>query len=175
MSLFSNKKNDSSAANILSKYDLPFDLDYLSKVDIVDSSKDVNKGDIVFISSTKIDKCSEYVIESVNKEASYIFVPIDLGLNNQNVYLKEDIETILGEVASLRYPEYKEKNIFGVTGTNGKTTTCEFINILLGTNESEFIGTTKGDEISTVTQMPSLTTPTFLPLAKYIDLSLIHI
>ena len=169
MSQYSNKKIDSSAKSVLVRYDLPFDLDYLSKVNIVDSSKDVSKGDIVFISSKEKEKCSKYVTESVNKEASYIFVPINLGFNNEKVYLKNNLQTILGEITSLRYPDYKEKNIFGVTGTNGKTTTCQFINILLGTNESEFIGTTKGEEISTVTQMPILTTPTFLPLVKYID------
>ena len=33
------------------QFDLPFDLDYLNSVDIVDSSVDAKKDDIVFIST----------------------------------------------------------------------------------------------------------------------------
>ena len=62
-----------------------------------------------------------------------------------------------------------KKNLYGITGTNGKTTSCHFIQILLGEQNTEFIGTTKAEEIQQVTIMPSLTTPTFIPIAKYIE------
>jgi UDP-N-acetylmuramoyl-L-alanyl-D-glutamate--2,6-diaminopimelate ligase len=94
---------------------------------------------------------------------------IDLETKNHQVIKTDNIDDLMREMVLVRYPSYDKKNLYGITGTNGKTTSCHFIQILLGEQNTEFIGTTKAEEIQQVTIMPSLTTPTFIPIAKYIE------
>jgi len=149
--------------------DLPFNLDYLNSVDIVDSSVDVKKDDIVFISTKNEEQCRKFVEESIEKKAGFIFTPLNLSLDYKNVIKAEKFDTLLSTLSSIKYPEYTNKNTYGITGTNGKTTTCHFLKILLGNNKSEFVGTTTWEQMQSVTKMPSLTTPTFIPLIKYVS------
>ena len=151
------------------QFNLPFNLESLDLVDIVDSSIDVKENDIVFISTKNEEDCQKFVAEAIEKKAGYIFTYLNLKLSHENVYSAQDFDGLLSSLSTFKYPQYKEKNTFGVTGTNGKTTTCHFLNILLGESKSEFVGTTTGKAMESVTKMPSLTTPTFVPLIKYIS------
>jgi len=151
------------------QFDLPFDLDYLNSVDIVDSSVDAKKDDIVFISTNNEEQCRKFVEESIEKKAGFIFTSLNLSFDNSNVLNSEEFDNLLSTLSSIKYPQYKNKNTFGITGTNGKTTTCHFLSILLGENKSEFVGTTTWEQMQSVTKMPSLTTPTFIPLIKYLS------
>jgi len=155
----------------LKKYNLPFDNSFLEEVDLVDSSLDIKENDIVFIQSLNQEKSSSYIKESLTKKASYIITPsqIEVDKKNSRIIKTENMDDLIKEMVLVKYPSYTTKNMYGITGTNGKTTSCHFTKILLGEQSTEFIGTTNTEEMQQVTQMPSLTTPTFLPIAKYIE------
>ena len=91
--------------------DLPFNIDYLNSVDIVDSSVDVKKDDIVFISTKNEEQCRRFVEESINKKAGFIFTPINLSLDYKNVIKADKFDTLLSTLSSIKYPEYTNKNI----------------------------------------------------------------
>ena len=155
----------------LSQYNLPFDNSFLKSVDVVDSSLDIKENDIVFIQTENKKKSKEYVEESLRKKASYIITSsqMDIEIRNDQVIKVDNIDDLMREMVLVRYPSYNTKSLYGITGTNGKTTSCHFTKILLGEQSTDFIGTTMSGEIQTITKMPSLTTPTFLPITKYIE------
>jgi len=155
----------------LKKYNLPFDSSFLQTVDLVDSSLDVKENDIVFIQTLNQERSNDYIEESLSKKASYIITPsqIEVDKKNNHIIKTDKIDDLMKEMILVKYPSYTTKSIYGITGTNGKTTSCHFTKILLGEQSTEFIGTTKTEEMHQITKMPSLTTPTFLPITKYIE------
>lgn len=157
--------------SILDKYNLPFDTTFLESINLVDSSLDVEPNDIVFIKTDNQKKITEYINESINKRASYVITSSEVNRNeiNDQIINTEKIDNLMRDMVLVRYPSYNRKNLYGITGTNGKTTSCHFTKILIGDETTEFIGTTRSEEIEQVTQMPSLTTPTFIPISKYIE------
>ena len=77
------------------QFDLPFDLDYLNSVDIVDSSVDAKKDDIVFISTNNEEQCRRFVEESIEKKAGFIFTSLNLSFDNSNVLNSEEFDNLL--------------------------------------------------------------------------------
>lgn len=157
--------------SILDKYNLPFDITFLESINLVDSSLDIEPNDIVFIKTDNQKKIREYINESINKRASYVITSSEVNRDeiNDQIINTDKIDNLMRDMVSVRYPSYNRKNLYGITGTNGKTTSCHFTKILIGDETTEFIGTTRSEEIEQVTQMPSLTTPTFIPISKYIE------
>ena len=157
--------------SILDKYNLPFDTTFLESINLVDSSLDIEPNDIVFIKTDNQKKITEYINESINKRASYVITSSEVNRDeiNDQIINTDKIDNLMRDMVSVRYPSYNRKNLYGITGTNGKTTSCHFTKILIGDETTEFIGTTRSEEIEQVTQMPSLTTPTFIPISKYIE------
>ena len=157
--------------SILDKYNLPFDTTFLESINLVDSSVDIEPNDIVFIKTDNQKKITEYINESINKRASYVITSSEVNRDeiNDQIINTDKIDNLMRDMVSVRYPSYNRKNLYGITGTNGKTTSCHFTKILIGDETTEFIGTTRSEEIEQVTQMPSLTTPTFIPISKYIE------
>lgn len=184
---------NTSFSSLLSKYNVKHSLDTenfnesLFSGELVDSSIDVNRGDILLLDINNPDRLIKYVEDGLANKPSYIFIanyPETSSITIQNylynlekrtkaaptrVIRIDDYSNFVQELVSLKYPTYKTKNLFGITGTNGKTTSCYFTKILLGEMNTEFIGTTEAGAMSKVTKMPSLTTPNFIPVAKYIQ------
>ena len=67
------------------------------------------------------------------------------------------------------YPSYKNKTYFGVTGTNGKTTTAYLLNSLLG-DSSIFVGTIDDDNLFEFTNEKHLTTPKLFNLVNKVSM-----
>jgi len=178
--------------SLLSKYNFEPSLkakdfnDTFVSADLVDSSIDVKQGDILLLDINNSERLLDYVEDGLVKKPSYIFTPNfsqissvnkqnkfhDLEIRskntNTNIIRIDKFNNFVQELVSMKYPTYKTKNLYGITGTNGKTTSCYFTKILLGEKFTEFIGTTEAGAMRKVTKMPSLTTPNFIPVAKYI-------
>ena len=111
-----NEKKENRIMNFESKnfmqFDLPFTLDSLALVDIVDSSVDVKENDIVFISTKNEEECQKFVEESIKKKAGYIFTYLNLKLGYENVFNVKDFDGLLASLSAFKYPQYKEKNTF---------------------------------------------------------------
>ena len=184
---------NTSFSLLLSKYNIDHSLDIgnfnesVSSGELVDSSIDVNQGDILLLNINNPDKLIKYVEDGLARKPSYILTgnyPETSSINMQKyvhnleerpkvpytrIIRIDDFSNFVQELVSMKYPTYKTKNLYGITGTNGKTTSCYFTKILLGEMNTEFIGTTEAGAMSKVTKMPSLTTPNFIPVAKYIQ------
>ena len=67
-------------------------------------------------------------------------------------------------------PGYQGKNFYGITGTNGKTTTGFYLNQLIN-DPSLFVGTTEEDIFKKVTNEEHLTTPKLFNILKLLGLN----
>jgi len=150
----------------LKKNNMPFNSDFLEEVNIAGSSVDVQNNDIAFISSKDDERTRKYIKDSIDRNASYVFVDCDFGIDNPKVITLNNFDEVYREIVSLRYPAYKNKSFHAVTGTNGKTTVASYIKTLMGGETVEFIGTTQAKLLDEVTHMPGLTTPEFIDIAR---------
>ena len=63
----------------LKKNNMPFNSDFLEEVNIAGSSVDVQNNDIAFISSKDDERTRKYIKDSIDRNASYVFVDCDFG------------------------------------------------------------------------------------------------
>ena len=105
-----NEKKENRIMNFESKnfqqFNLPFTLDSLDLVDIVDSSIDVKENDIVFISTKNEEECQKFVEESIEKKAGYIFTYLNLKFAQENVYNVQDFDGLLSSLSTFKYPQF---------------------------------------------------------------------
>ena len=140
--------------------DLDINLDNL-----VNSTLDVFEDCILIINLNNKKKLDKYVTEAINKKAKLIITSINCNVESERVVKFENFEDVFNHVIKKMYPEYVDKNFFGLTGTNGKTTTGYFLNQLLG-EDSLFIGTTEDYLFKDITREEHLTTPKLFNIFK---------
>ena len=132
---------------------------------LVNSTLDVFKDCILIIDSNNIEKLDNYVRESLNKKPKFIITSIKCQIDSENVIKFKNYDDIFNHMLKRLYPEYEFKNFFGLTGTNGKTTTGYYLKQILGEN-SLFIGTTEGNLFTDITKEEHLTTPKLFNIFK---------
>ena len=132
---------------------------------LVNSTLDVFNDCILIINSDNIEKLNNYVKEGLNKKPKYIITSINCQVESANIIKFKNYEDIFNHILKKMYPEYESKNFFGITGTNGKTTTGYYLSQLLGKN-SLFIGTTEANLFKDITKEEHLTTPKLFNIFK---------
>ena len=140
--------------------DLDINLDNL-----VNSTLDVFEDCVLIINLNNRTKLNKYVTEAINKKAKLIITSINCDIESEKVVKFENYEDVFNHVIKKMYPEYVDKNFFGLTGTNGKTTTGYYLNQLLG-EDSLFIGTTEDYLFKDITKEEHLTTPKLFNIFK---------
>ncbi|MDB4814720.1 Mur ligase family protein, partial [Acidimicrobiia bacterium] len=140
--------------------DLDINLDNL-----VNSTLDVFEDCVLIINLNNRTKLNKYVTEAINKKAKLIITSINCDIASEKVVKFENYEDVFNHVIKKMYPEYVDKNFFGLTGTNGKTTTGYYLNQLLG-EDSLFIGTTEDYLFKDITREEHLTTPKLFNIFK---------
>ena len=130
----------------------------INYTNLVNSTLDVFEDCSLVINSSNIEKLNNYVREGLNKKAKLIITSINCQVESENVIKFKNYDDIFNHILKKMYPEYESKNFFGLTGTNGKTTTGYYLNQLLGEN-SLFIGTTEANLFIGITKEEHLTTP----------------
>ena len=140
--------------------DLDINLDNL-----VNSTLDMFEDCILIINLNNKKKLDKYVTEAINKKAKLIITSINCNVESERVVKFENYEDVFNHVIKKMYPEYVDKNFFGLTGTNGKTTTGYYLNQLLG-EDSLFIGTTEDYLFKDITREEHLTTPKLFNIFK---------
>ena len=144
-----------------------------SEIDIknfVNSSLDVEEGSVLFVNHEDKDKLDNYVDESLKKKAKLVITSLNSSLNNERVIKVNNYEEILLESYNYLCNDYKSKKYFGITGTNGKTTTGSYLKELIG-EESLFIGTNEYDLFSEITNEKHLTSPKLFNILKLLGKS----
>ena len=149
-------------------------LDYLKSLDIdyskvVNHTFDVVEGSILCINHDDNNKLNEYVSSSLNKNPELVITSNKCSIQDEKVLRFDDYDTIFSHILEGISPNYRNLNYFGITGTNGKTTTAFYLNQLIGT-DNLFIGTIDEKNKYSFTNEKILTTPKLFNVVKLISL-----
>ena len=93
----------------------------------VNSSLDVEEGAVLFIDHDDKDKLDKYVDESLKKKAKLVITSLNCSSNDDKVIKAKNYSEVFLDSYNYLCNDYESKKYFGITGTNGKTTTnvCE--------------------------------------------------
>ena len=94
-------------------------------MNIKDDSRKVNKGDI-FVALKKVNDGHEYVLEAIKNGASKVVVE-EGDYEVETIKVKNTHEYLVNYLYDNYYDKIKKLKLIGMTGTNGKTTTCFLI------------------------------------------------
>lgn len=133
------------------------------------NSKEVCEGDIfVCVNGVTADR-HLFVDEAIKNGASAIIVSRDVGRKSVPVIMVDDTnkELVLLAKKMYDYPDAK-LGIFGVTGTNGKTTVASIIQDLIGSDVCGYIGT-NGIRTAKFNEKIRNTTPDSDRMYMYLD------
>ena len=136
---------------------------------IVNSTLDLKPGSILCIDNEDIEKLDYLINEALNKDVDKILTSSKSKISDDKVYRFEDYEKVFEDILKNINPNFKNKTFFGITGTNGKTTTAHLLNSLLG-DSSIFVGTIDEDNLFEFTNEEHLTTPKLFNLVKMLSL-----
>ncbi len=140
-----------------------------------DNSKEIKKNYIFFFKNTK-NSDTNYILEAINKGAKVIIYKDIKHFNtkkfhNQCIFYKvKDIEKSMSSISRKFYNIKKNSiKIYGVTGTNGKSSVVSYISQLLQNNSEKcaIIGTL-GSGVPPKIKNTSLTTPNIINICKSI-------
>ena len=112
-----------------------------------------------------------HVVQAIENGAKVIIYHDEIDTSANAIYIRvEDVTNVLNQVAKRFYGDpSKDMLVYGVTGTNGKTTIASVLKQLTGTKyNSGYIGTI-GIMYNDKNLMPSLTTPTILENNRYLS------
>jgi len=93
------------------------------------NSKEIKKGDIFIALKTNNDG-HQYVVDAIKNGASKVIVEYG-NYNVETITVKNTKEYLVNYLYENYYNEIKDLKLIGITGTNGKTTTCMLIHNLL--------------------------------------------
>ena len=94
-------------------------------MNIKDDSRKVKKGDI-FVALKKFHDGHEYVMDAIKNGASKVIVS-DGDYEVETIKVKDTREYLVNYLYDNYYDKIKHLKLIGMTGTNGKTTTCFLI------------------------------------------------
>ena len=136
----------------------------------VNSSLDVEEGSVLFINHDDKDKLDKYVDESLKKKVKLVITSLNCSLNDDKVIKAKNYSEVFLDSYNYLCNDYESKKYFGITGTNGKTTTGAYLKELLGP-ESLFIGTNENELFSEITNEKHLTSPKLFNILKLLGKS----
>jgi len=151
--------------NLTFDHYLKLNIDY-SK--IVNSTLDIEKDSILCIDLNNIEKLDTLILEGLKKGSKLVLTSSNSTIKKENVYRYENFDEVFYDILENLCPGYKSKNYFGITGTNGKTTTGYLLKQLIGST-SAFVGTVDEENYFNFTKEEHLTTPKLFNLVKLIS------
>ncbi len=137
--------------------------------EIINSTVDISKNSILFINNQSLEKLDKLVREALDSDVKAIVTKEDCTVTNDKIIKVENYDAIFKDVLQKICPNYENKNFYGITGTNGKTTTGFYLNQLIS-SKSLFIGTTETDLLKKITNEEHLTTPKLFNIIKLLGL-----
>ena len=137
--------------------------------EIINSTVDISKNSILFINNQSLEKLDKLIKEALDSGVKAIVTKEGCTVSNDKIIKVKNYEEIFKDVLQKICPNYENKNFYGITGTNGKTTTGFYLNQLIST-KSLFIGTTEADLLKKITNEEHLTTPKLFNIIKLLGL-----
>ena len=135
---------------------------------IVNSTLDIEKDSILCIDLDNSEKLDNLILEGLKKGSKLVLTSANSNIENENVYRYENYDEVFYDILENLCPGYRSKNYFGITGTNGKTTTGYLLKQLIG-SKSAFVGTVDEENYFNFTKEEHLTTPKLFNLVKLIS------
>jgi len=136
---------------------------------IVNHTIDVTLDSILCIDHEDKKKLDKYIDISLNENPKYIITSSKSEIINDKVLRFEQYDIIFNKILQEIAPSYNNLNYFGITGTNGKTTSAFYLNQLIG-EENLFVGTIDDEKKYFFTKEKILTTPKLFNIVKLISL-----
>ena len=135
---------------------------------VVNSTLDIEKDSILCIELNDAERLDNLILEGLKKGTKLVLTSTKSTIENKSVYRYENFEEIFFDILKNLSPDYKSKYYFGITGTNGKTTTGYLLKQLIGST-SAFVGTVDEENYFDFTKEEHLTTPKLFNLVKLIS------
>ena len=136
----------------------------------VNSSEDVKKDSVLFIDHENKDTLSEYVANALSKNPKKIITSMNCEIDDGKIIKVKNYKKILEDSYKYLCSDYSKKTYFGITGTNGKTTTGQYLQQLLG-EKTLFIGTNNENLFEGITTEKHLTSPKLFNILKLLGKS----
>ena len=151
--------------NLTFEHYVELNIDY-SKV--VNSTLDIKNDSILCIKLNNVEKLDHLILEGLKKGTKLVLTSANSTIENESVYRYKNFDEVFYDILENLCPNYKSKNYFGITGTNGKTTTGYLLKQLIGST-SAFVGTVDEENYFNFTKEEHLTTPKLFNLVKLIS------
>ena len=135
---------------------------------VVNSTLDIENDSILCIELNDVERLDNLILEGLKKGTKLVLTSTKSNIENESVYRYENFEEIFFDILKNLSPDYKSKYYFGITGTNGKTTTGYLLKQLIGST-SAFVGTVDEENYFDFTKEEHLTTPKLFNLVKLIS------
>ena len=142
------------------------DIDY-SK--IVNHTIDVTLDSILCIDHEDKKKLDNYIELSLKLNPKYIITSNKSEIVNDRVLRFRQYDIIFNKILQEIAPNFNKLDYFGITGTNGKTTSAFYLNQLIG-EDNLFVGTIDEEQKYFFTKEKILTTPKLFNIVKLISL-----
>ena len=136
---------------------------------IINSTLDVSEDSILFLNNKSAEKLDQLITGIIDKKIKIIVTSENCTITNDKLIKVKNYDEIFENLLQKICPGYANKNFYGITGTNGKTTTGFYLNQLLKSN-GLFIGTTQEDIFKKITNEEHLTTPKLFNIIKLLGL-----
>ena len=155
--------------NAVNKDELTF-IKEINSNQIINSTLDITESSVLFINNQSKEKLEKLITEALDKNLQSIVTSENCSISHEKIIKVNNYEEKFNEVLIKLCPSYQDKNFYGITGTNGKTTTGFYLNQLIS-DRSLFVGTTEEDILKKVTNEEHLTTPKLFNILKLLGLN----
>jgi UDP-N-acetylmuramyl-tripeptide synthetase len=136
---------------------------------IVNHTLDVTNDSILCINHNEKEKLDEYIMLSLKQNPKFIITSNSSEIENEKVLKFEHYDLVFNHILQEISPNFNDLDYFGITGTNGKTTTAFYLNKLIG-EDNLFVGTIDEEQKYFFTKEKILTTPKLFNIVKLISL-----
>jgi len=135
---------------------------------IVNSTLDVAEGKVLIIDNDDHNKLDHLINLALEKNPDFILTSLKSKIEHKKVLKVEDYSQLIENVLLNLHKDYKQLNYFGITGTNGKTTSAFYLSQLIK-EKTIFIGTLNQKKLFKFTNEKNLTTPKLFNLVKLLS------
>ena len=136
---------------------------------LVNSSLDVKEDSILIINNSNQELLDTYINDALKRNVKQIITSSNTRIEDNKILKFINFEEVFDLVLENVYKDYKKLNYYGITGTNGKTTTGYYLKQLLG-EDCLFVGTIDQENDFSFTNETHLTTPKLFNLLKLLRL-----
>ena len=154
--------------NLLNIQELISSKEFNSK-EIINSTLDISENSILFLNNKSSERLDNLINGIIDRKLKIIITTKNCSITNDKIIKIKNYDEIFSNVLEKLCPGYLNKKYYGITGTNGKTTTGFYLDQLIS-SKSMFIGTNEEHIFKKITNEAHLTTPKLFNIVKILGL-----